>query len=327
MRAVSLMLRLLIPTGIAFIVGTALAATGTYWVFKADVLGRYADQAHHAIAVLRYVAQSGGLPSIRAGAIDFPGWESRGYFSMLDSAATLSGADLTIFSLLGKTPELVATDIKDTNGAFVVAATPAPEILSAIRSGKDFTGPSSVAGRKIFAASVPIVDTKGDTVGLYMASYPYEQIDQDVLRLLAFVTISTGSVFFVVLAVSAIVVRALRGDVAKLSRVAAELSYGRFESERLRVGTSEMISLTDAFERMMLYQRKMADVAEHIAQGYLGIDVAPHSHDDRLGYSLARMTQQLRSMIGDIQRASQEILLSTRSLAHAASMSSSFIAQ
>jgi methyl-accepting chemotaxis protein len=327
MRAISLMLRLLIPTAVAFVAGTALAATGTYWVFKADVLERYADQARHAIAVLRYVAQSGGLPSIRAGAIDFPGWESRGYFSMLDSAATLSGADLTIFSLLGKTPELVATDIKDTNGAFVVAATPAPEILSAVRSGKDFTGTSSVAGRKVFAASVPIVDTGGSTVGLYMASYPYEQIGQDILRLLAFVTISAGSIFLVVLAVSAIVVRALREDVAKLSRVAADLSCGRITGDGLRVGTSELIPLTRAFERMMLYQRRTADVAERIAQGHLGVDVAPDSPDDRLGNSLTRMTNHLRGMIGDIQRASQELLPGAQTLAHAASTSASFIAR
>jgi methyl-accepting chemotaxis protein len=238
--------RLLVPTAAAFIAGTLLAVTGTYWFFRTAEFNRYGDQAQHAVAALRFVAQHGGLPYTRDGAIFFKGWEFAGTHPMIDNATTLSGANLSVFSLLGNAPQLLTSNVQQ-NGVFVMSAIPAPDVLAAIGDGKSFTGVTSIAKDHVFASAAPVFSVDGKIIGLYMASYPLGDVERAIAQLVTFVAGSACAIFLAILIAIVFVVRGLRKDVAEISHVAGELSHGRLEHEGFRIGTSELVPLTVAF--------------------------------------------------------------------------------
>ncbi len=61
-------------------------------------------------------------------------------------------------------------------------------------------------------------------------------------------------------------------------------------------------------------QREFADVAGRIADGDLTVSVEPWSERDVLGYALANMVQGLRSTVGELRHASDELQASASSM-------------
>lgn len=95
---------------------------------------------------------------------------------------------------------------------------------------------------------------------------------------------------------------------------ATSLSVGNIDYAITYQNRDEIGQLASAFRLMIDYQRQMADAARQIAQGDLSIDIEPKSADDRLGHSFRRMIENLRNLIGDVQRNAEKVEKSSNSL-------------
>ena len=73
----------------------------------------------------------------------------------------------------------------------------------------------------------------------------------------------------------------------------------------------EIGALADSFDRMIVGLKEMTAVADRIAGGDLNVVVKPRSERDILGRSLARMVEQLSSLVGEVHRSG--IQVNTRS--------------
>ncbi|HTX59044.1 MAG TPA: methyl-accepting chemotaxis protein [Verrucomicrobiae bacterium] len=324
MRTHSLAARLVVPTALAFTIGTLLSIAGVFWFVRQAEYARFTDQAKHAIAALRSVAERGGLASDAGGKLAFTGAQGRDDFSMVNDAAALTGANLTIFSLLGSTPVLDATNLQE-NGSFVVTAKPPDALLAAARNGSPYAGPATIAGLPLFVYAQPVVSRAGKTVGIYVASFSIGDVQRLTLQLVATVAIAAIVIFAVTLAAIVLVIRSLRRDAASLRRVAEELATGKLDGEVRGVGTSELLPLVGAFAHMVEYQRSMAETAELIASGELAVQTRSQSEEDRLGVSLERMVGNLQGMLGNVRSASDDLVPSAALVKQAASGAGSFV--
>ena len=119
--------------------------------------------------------------------------------------------------------------------------------------------------------------------------------------------------------ISRSIVRPLNKAVGIAKRIATgDLTVAMPEIER----HDEVGELIQAFGQMVLYLRKMADVAEQIAARNLDTQVKPQSTDDILGNAFMTMIDNLRAMIKDLQESAGivassvgEILATTTQLA------------
>ncbi|HRJ41912.1 MAG: Cache 3/Cache 2 fusion domain-containing protein [Caldilineaceae bacterium] len=95
---------------------------------------------------------------------------------------------------------------------------------------------------------------------------------------------------------------------------ATSLSMGNIDFAVTYRNRDEMGQLANAFRGMIEYQRAMADAARQIAQGNLSIDIDPKSDEDQLGHSFRQMIENLRNVIGDVQRNAVQVEQSSNSL-------------
>jgi methyl-accepting chemotaxis protein len=120
----------------------------------------------------------------------------------------------------------------------------------------------------------------------------------------------------------------------ELARAAAAIAEGRQDQQVTVRSRDEVGQLADAFRTMIAYQNRMALAADAIARGDLATTVRPQSAHDVLGNAFARMTENLRGLVGalqagthDLSSAGTEILAASAQQAAGASQQSAAIAE
>ena len=104
-------------------------------------------------------------------------------------------------------------------------------------------------------------------------------------------------------------------SVLEVSRAAKAISLGELDQRVQVLSHDELGELAAHFGRMIEYLKDTAAVAEAIAGGDLSTDAPPRSERDVLGQALARMTDNLRRLVGDINDATGTVSASTEEMA------------
>jgi methyl-accepting chemotaxis protein len=109
----------------------------------------------------------------------------------------------------------------------------------------------------------------------------------------------------------------LTGAVRTMVRVAEGIAVGDVEQEIAADGRDELSALARAFGRMIAYLRTAAEGAERIARGDLTERVEPASDRDALGIAFGRMTDDLRTLVGDVAGSAGRLGQASREMADA----------
>ncbi len=117
-----------------------------------------------------------------------------------------------------------------------------------------------------------------------------------------------------------------------MAEKAQELARGNLEQDFLDDAKDEIGQVSIALQKMTLYQRHMADIAEKISSGDIGTNVSPESSDDQFGNAFATMTKRLAGLIENLQSsasqvssAAQQILATTTQQASSATEQSASV--
>jgi methyl-accepting chemotaxis protein len=120
----------------------------------------------------------------------------------------------------------------------------------------------------------------------------------------------------------------------KMAEMAQELARGNLEQNFVDDARDEIGQVSIALQKMTLYQRNMADIAEKIADGDISNQIKPESGDDQFGNAFANMNKRLAELIENLQAsatqvssAAQEILSATRQQASSATGQNASVAQ
>ncbi len=97
-----------------------------------------------------------------------------------------------------------------------------------------------------------------------------------------------------------------------MADVATDLAVGDVSAEV--VPQSEHDVLGNAFQEMIAYMQQMADVSLNLAEGNLMTRVTPKSDKDVLGNAFSRMIDNLRLLIGQVQRSSAHVADASKQL-------------
>ncbi len=93
----------------------------------------------------------------------------------------------------------------------------------------------------------------------------------------------------------------------ELVQAVIAVSEGRQDQRVNYRAKDELGQLADAFRTMMAYQKRMAVAADAIAHGDLSVEVRPQSQHDVLGNAFARMNENLRSLVGELQAGTHNL--------------------
>ena len=109
--------------------------------------------------------------------------------------------------------------------------------------------------------------------------------------------------FGTALGLALVIGRDLRRSATDMLVAAEAIARGELDHDVQARGRDEIGRTTAAFRRMMDYLRDMAAAARRIADGDLSASVEPLSERDELGSAMAQMSENLRSIVGQVSNA------------------------
>ncbi|MGE3272315.1 MAG: methyl-accepting chemotaxis protein [Chloroflexota bacterium] len=181
-------------------------------------------------------------------------------------------------------------------------------------------------GELLWDFSAPIM-VNGKHWGGFRLSLSMQQIDAE-LQATTWRLIGTMSVVLVILGgLTWLISGMLTGPLSQVTQAANALAVGDVEQQVTHHSADELGQMADAFRRVIGRQREMASVAESIADGDLRRDVQPASERDTLGRAFVRMTEGLRLLAGQLQRAAGDLTDVSTQVAQAAEQTTDVVAQ
>lgn len=93
-----------------------------------------------------------------------------------------------------------------------------------------------------------------------------------------------------------------------------EIALGDFSQRMNYRSNDEIGQLSEAMDRMSGSLQQIAEVAEEISEGDLGVEIALASDKDQLGQALQRMVASLRQVLSQVNLAAENVLVGSQSL-------------
>jgi methyl-accepting chemotaxis protein len=121
------------------------------------------------------------------------------------------------------------------------------------------------------------------------------------------VLIAAGLVFGLVILGLWLAMGYISGRTKRMTEVAGKLAHGRLDLEIEDHNRDVIGQVAAGFNEMIQHQRRMAMVADRISAGDLSGEITAHSSDDVLGTAFARMTENLRNLIAELRRGSNDL--------------------
>lgn len=122
------------------------------------------------------------------------------------------------------------------------------------------------------------------------------------------------AIFFIVIFVTGSIARPIRG----MSEVADQLAVGNLQ-QQVEVKTKDEIGvLAKAFQKIIEYQKQMAETALNIANGDLTGNVQPLSEKDELGTAFELMITKLNETVGHVAQSAVNLDAAASELSNAA---------
>ncbi len=135
----------------------------------------------------------------------------------------------------------------------------------------------------------------------------------------ATVIIIVVSLIVVILAIvfALLLSRNISVAVKQIARAAQGIAKGDLEQTVEVEGKDELHDMAVAFQQMMDYMQRMANVATNLANGDLTVSIKPNSERDVLGNAFAQMIISLRELIRQVQKNAQQVAEASTQLSFA----------
>jgi methyl-accepting chemotaxis protein len=125
--------------------------------------------------------------------------------------------------------------------------------------------------------------------------------------------------FGTALGLALVIGRDLRQSATDMLLAAEAIARGELDHEIESRGRDEIGRTTAAFRRMLDYLRGMAAAARRIADGDLSAPVEPLSERDELGSAMAQMSENLRTIVGQVSYAAGGLNTASQQMATSSS--------
>ena len=119
--------------------------------------------------------------------------------------------------------------------------------------------------------------------------------------------IVTGLALLVALIIATAITRSITAPIAGVVAIAEKLAEGDSEQRVVVKGKDETAQLLASMNRMIDSNARMVSAASSIAEGNLGVTVAPRSDRDTLGIALSKMISRLVEIIGEVRSAATSL--------------------
>ncbi|HEY9854327.1 MAG TPA: methyl-accepting chemotaxis protein, partial [Stenomitos sp.] len=141
---------------------------------------------------------------------------------------------------------------------------------------------------------------------------------EEELGILTLVALSLLTLALVVLSLVTIrqrIIVPLQG----LVYVAEGVATGELDRPVTVAHQDELGDLARSFETMMVYLRQMADAADEVSHGNLGVAIVPKHDRDRLGNAISRMIEGLQEIVARVRKAANAVGENSEQIASASS--------
>jgi diguanylate cyclase (GGDEF)-like protein len=243
-----------------------------------------------------------GEPTLVAGQLRLGRWLANRDNSLVDEVHNLTGADATLFAIVGGKPMRVTTTIRKADGSGRIVHT---ELVGPARlaydAGHGFAGISNVAGRPFLNRYDPLRDKRGRVVGIVYTGIPLTMMRDMVAKAMRTVIIVTAFALLASFALLYIAMRPLRRAFRNAVIMAQGLAGGDVDQQSGIVSNDELGAVSSAFREMIKYQQRMACIADALAGGDFSNEVVPVSERDRLGIAFAHMSGKLNRLVQQLE--------------------------
>ncbi len=271
-----------------------------------------------------FTAAEGEAHLTKGGKLAFGSTLANGDSALVDHVKEVSGADATIFAVIGGKPIRVATTLTENDRRIVGTELTGPA-RAAFDKDQDFEGISPILGRLYVNHYAMLHDNLGTTIGILYDGIPLDAMNAAVTRSFVSILASSLGAIVVVMILFWFIVKPLSAQSKALAGAAEALAEGRVDDVVTRPGEDELGRVASAFARIVAYQRALADHAEAIARGDLSRTVETAGAQDRLGNAIAGMTATLREVVLALQASSAELAEHAHALELAASRSAEIV--
>jgi diguanylate cyclase (GGDEF)-like protein len=243
-----------------------------------------------------------GPPSLVGGKLRFGQWVANGDQSLVDHVRKLTGANATLFAVINRKPIRVATTIRkfDGSGRNVNTELVGPA-RAAFDRGRSFAGESSVAGRLFVNRYDAIRDSRGHIIGIVYTGIPLTALQEKVARAMRFAIVGTALALLASITLLYVAMRPLRRAFRNAVTIAQGLAEGDVAQRSNAVSAGELGAVSSAFRDMIVYQQRMAMVADALARGDFSMKIVPVSARDRLGIAFAHMSEQMQGLMQQLE--------------------------
>jgi len=244
-----------------------------------------------------------GEPSLRDATLRLGGWVASGDNSLVDHVREVTGADATLFVVIGGTPIRVATTIRKADGTRNIGTTLIGPARAAFDAGHSFGGVSPVAGRDYLNRYGALRDGRGRVIAVVYTGIPLTALQKADWEMLRWVIIGSLVTLALSLALLYAVLRPLRLAFAATLSMAQGLAAGDVDQPSTPLTDDDLGEVNFAFRSMIGYQQRMAGIADALASGDFTVDVTPVSPRDRLGVAFASMSANLNTLMRQLERS------------------------
>ncbi|MCB0191299.1 MAG: cache domain-containing protein [Anaerolineae bacterium] len=122
----------------------------------------------------------------------------------------------------------------------------------------------------------------------------------------------------IAIALSFVLAHSISRPMSAMATAALGFAEGNIYQEIKYTGKDEVGQLATAFRRMSAYIQKMANTADHLAQGDLTVEVSPQSENDVLGHAFTQMITNLRHLVTQVNDNASKVATASGQLAEIA---------
>ena len=267
-----------------------------------------------------FASASGEMHVTKDGRLAFGATIQNGNNALVDRVKEVTGADATVFAVIGGKPIRIATTLTK-DGRRIVGTELTGPARAAFDKNQDFDGISPILGKPYVNHYAIVADNLGQPIGVLYDGIPLDAATEAVSHTFVSILLAAVSALSTALVLLWMIVRPLWVNGTALAGQAQALAEGRTVDVSAKRDTDELGRIGAAFSRIVAYQQALAQHAEAIADGDLSRTVTLAGRDDRLGSAIARMTGTLREVVLALQTSSSELAEHAEALDLAASRS------
>src|SRR5579871_5397327 len=153
------------------------------------------------------------------------------------------------------------------------------------------------------------------TTGIYI-----DDVDAEAAQLKLNFGVTIGVAFVLALTAGLAGARKLSRPLLNMSKSAEHIADGDTTVVVDVDVKDEVGQVADALRAITAYQQEMAEAAEAIADGDLTHTIQPKSDRDALGHAFARMSAQLKNVIGEVATSAESVFATSNQLATSATL-------